>query len=59
MMHEPEKFASVVVAVKRVNKAEGSAAEPMESRPGAKGTRISKVRAGRRTGTVCHRRWNA
>ena len=37
MMHEPEKSDPVVVAVKRANKAEHSAAEPVEPRTGTKG----------------------
>ena len=37
MMHEPEKSDSVVVAEKPTNKAEQSAAEPVERRAGAKG----------------------
>src|SRR3977135_3039814 len=37
MMHEREKSDPAVVAVKPVNKAERSAAEPVEPRAGAKG----------------------
>ena len=37
MMHEPEKSDSVVVAVKPTNKAEQSAAEPVEPRTGTEG----------------------
>ncbi|MGA2792888.1 MAG: reverse transcriptase domain-containing protein, partial [Roseiarcus sp.] len=37
MMHEREKSDSVVVAVKPTNKAEQSAAEPVEQRTGTKG----------------------
>src|SRR5208337_3141391 len=36
-MHEPEKSDSVVVAAKLTNKAERSAAEPVEPRTGTKG----------------------
>src|SRR4051794_40287488 len=36
-MHEPEKSDSVVVAAKPTNKAERSAAEPVEPRTGTKG----------------------
>src|SRR3954470_14005031 len=36
-MHEPEKSDSVVVAGKPTNKAERSAAEPVEPRTGTKG----------------------
>jgi RNA-directed DNA polymerase len=37
MMHEPEKSDSVVVAAKPTNKAERSAAEPVEQRTETKG----------------------
>jgi RNA-directed DNA polymerase len=37
MMHEPEKSDSVIVAVKPTNKADRSAAEPVEPRTGTKG----------------------
>ena len=37
MMHEPEKSDSAVVAGKPTNKAERSAAEPVEPRAGAEG----------------------
>ena len=37
MMHEPEKSDSVIVAEKLANKAERSAAEPVEPRTGTKG----------------------
>jgi len=37
MVHEPEKSDSVVVAVKPTNKAERSAAEPVEPRTGTEG----------------------
>src|ERR1019366_3559676 len=37
MMNEPEKSDSVVVAAKPANKAEQSAAEPVEPRTGTKG----------------------
>src|ERR1019366_3703687 len=37
MMNEPEKSDSVVVAAKPTNKAEQSAAEPVEPRTGTKG----------------------
>ena len=58
-MHEPEKSHPVVVAAKPVNNAERSAAEMVEPRTGTEGTRISKARAGRKTGVACHRGWNA
>jgi len=37
VMHEPEKFDSVVVAVKPTNKAVRAVAEPVEPRTGTKG----------------------
>jgi hypothetical protein len=37
MVHEPEKSDPFKVAEKPVNKAEGSAAEPVERREGAEG----------------------
>ncbi len=37
MMYEPEKSDAVVVAVKPTNKAERSAAEPVEPRTATKG----------------------
>ena len=37
MMHGPEKSDPVIVAVKPANKAEQSAAEPVERRAGTKG----------------------
>jgi hypothetical protein len=45
--------------MKPANKAERSAAELVEQRQGPRGMRISKARAGLRTGKVCHRRWDA
>ena len=59
MMHGPEESDSVIVAVKPTNKAESSVAEPVSQGRKPRGTRISKARAGRRTGEACHRRWNA
>ena len=56
MMHEPEKSDSVVVATKPTNKAERSAAEPVEPRTGTEGnagqqsTRRALNRATRVTG---------
>ena len=38
MMHEPEKSDSVVVAARPTNKAERSAAEPVEPRTGTEGS---------------------
>src|SRR6266566_9076315 len=57
MMHEREKSDPAVVAVKPVNNAERSAAEPVEPRAGAKGNaeQHSTCRAQYR----CHRRWSA
>src|SRR5271165_3627912 len=52
MMHEPEKSDSVGVAVKPTNKAERSAAEPVEPRAGTKGNagQQSTCRAQNRVG---------
>ncbi len=38
MMHEPEKSDSVVAAARPTNKAERSAAEPVEPRTGTEGS---------------------
>ena len=58
MMHGHEKSRSAIVAVKPTNKAERSAAEPVEPRAEA-GMRASKARTGRSTGYAWHRRWFA
>ena len=50
MMHGRGKSDSAIVAVKPTNKAERSAAEPVEPRVGTKGNAGSKARAGRRAG---------
>jgi len=55
MMHGHEKSGDAIVAVKPTNKAERSAAEPVEPR----GMRASKARTGRSTGTAWQRRWLA
>jgi hypothetical protein len=51
MMHGREKSSLAIVAVKPANKAERSAAEPVEPRAGAKGSagRPSMLRAQYRT----------
>ena len=59
MMHGRKKSDPVVVAVKPTNKAGATAAESVEPRAGAKGTRASKARTGLRAGRACHRRWSA
>ena len=46
MMHGHEKSRSAIVAVKPTNKAEQSAAEPVERRAETKGMRTSNARAG-------------
>ena len=50
MMHGRGKSDSAIVAVKPTNKAERSAAEPVEPRAETKGNADSKARTGRRTG---------
>src|SRR3984893_6603957 len=59
MMHGHEKSDSAIVAGKPTNKAVPAAAEPVEPRAGARGTRASKARTGHRDGSACHKRWNA
>jgi len=59
MMYGGRKSDPGVVATKRANNVELSAAEPVEPRTGTKGNADSKARAGRRTGTVWHRHWPA
>ena len=59
MMHGHEESDSAIVAVKPTNKAERSAAEPVEPRRRPRGMRASKARAGLRAGKPCHRRWSA
>jgi hypothetical protein len=58
-MNGQEKSDPAKVAGKPTNKAERSAAEPVDQGRGPRGMRASKARAGRRTGKACHRRWNA
>ena len=64
-MHEREKSDLAIRAGKPTNKAEArahaehgvsDAAELVEQRAGAKGTRTSKARTGPRVGSACHRR---
>ena len=59
MMNGREKSDPAIVAMKPTNKAGQPVAEPVERRAGPRGTRISKARAGRRTGKACPRRWTA
>src|SRR5450755_951113 len=59
MMYDREKSDLAIVAVKPTNKAGQPAAELVEPRAGARGMRVSKARAGHRTGEPCHRRWSA
>ena len=59
MMHGREKSDSAIVAGKPTNKAVPTAAEPVEPRAGAKGTRASKARTGHSAGCACHKRWSA
>jgi len=59
MMHGPEKSDPAIVATKLANKAERSAAEPVEPRTGTKGNAGQQSTCRRRTGKACHRRWNA
>jgi RNA-directed DNA polymerase len=56
MMHEHEKSYAAIGAEKLANKAERSAAEPVEQRAAAKGNATSKARAGRMTGKACRER---
>jgi hypothetical protein len=58
MMNGHEKSDPAIVAVKPTNVTEQSAAELVEPRAGAKGTRDSKACAGLRTGEACPRRWS-
>ena len=59
MMHEGEKSDPAVVAVKPVNNAERSAAEPVEPRAGAKGNAEQHSTCRAQYRVACHRRWNA
>src|SRR5450759_1832093 len=59
MMHGHGESDPAIVAAKPTNKAERSAAEPVERRAGPRGMRASKARAGLRAGKPCHRRWSA
>jgi hypothetical protein len=52
MMHDRGKSDSAVVAVKPTNNAGTSAAEPVESRAGPRGTQASKAHTGHRAGFV-------
>jgi RNA-directed DNA polymerase len=70
MMHGPEKSDPVIVATKLANKAERSAAEPVERRAGTKGnasqqstsrtqsrTSVSQALERIRSFAVIHPRW--
>ena len=46
MMHGPEKSDPAIVAGKPTNKAERSAAEPVERRAGTEGNVANQARAG-------------
>ena len=59
MMHGRKKSDPAVVSGKPTNKAGATAAESVEPRAGAKGTRASKARTGLRAGHAWHRRWSA
>ena len=52
LMHDPEKSDSGIVAMKPTNKAGRLVAEPVEPRPGPRGTRNSKAHSGHRAGNV-------
>ena len=52
MMHERGKSDLVIVAVKPTNKAERSAAEPVERRAGTKGNAVQQTHTGHSTGFV-------
>jgi hypothetical protein len=56
MMYDREPSDSVIGAGKPTNKAGANAAESVEPRAGAKGTRASKARTGPRTGKACPKR---
>ena len=59
-MHKPEKSDSVVVAAKLTNKAERSAAEPVEPRTGTKGNADQQsTRRALRSQSHSHRRLSA
>jgi hypothetical protein len=59
MMHGRGKSDEAIVALKPANKAERSAAEPVEPRAEAKGNAGQHTCAGHRAGQACHRRWSA
>jgi len=59
MMNERGKSDPAVVAAKLANKAERSAAEPVEPRAGTKGNANQQHTVGRRAGKPCHRCWRA
>src|SRR5262249_40445322 len=53
------KSSTAVVAAKLANKAERSAAEPVEPRGETRGMQTSNTRVGRRAGKPFHRCWRA
>jgi len=59
MMHGRGKSDLAIVAVKLTNKAERSAAEPVEPRAGTKGNADQTARTGHSAGHACHLTWNA
>ena len=60
MMHGREKSGPVVVAGKRANKAERSAAEPVERRAGAEGGACqNRAHRAQNRRSRRHRRWRA
>src|SRR5437879_5179804 len=60
MTNGPKKSDLAKVAVKPTNKAgHKTAAESVEPRARAEGTRTGEARTGHRAGHTCHRRWSA
>ena len=59
MMHGREKSDPAIVATKPTNKAERSAAEPVEPRAGAEGNAGQQSTRRAQDRQACHRRWNA
>ncbi len=56
-MHGCRKSDEAIVAVKAANKAERSAAEPVERRAEAKGNAGQQTRSGLSASYACHRCW--
>jgi|SRR6516165_6841816 len=59
MMDGHGKSDTAIVAGKLANKAEQSAAEPVERRAETEGNADQQARAGRSAGKPCHKRWRA